>query len=48
MENFSTTTQTEVSTTPEARTFHAVFHSFLYDDIKQDSATTTAHIKRII
>ena len=27
---------------------HAVFHSFLSDDSKQDSDTTTAHRKRLI
>ena len=27
---------------------HAVFHSFLYDDSKQDDVTTTTHIKRLI
>ena len=27
---------------------HAVFHSFLSDDSKQDAATTTAHSKRLI
>ena len=27
---------------------HAVFHSFLYDDSKQGSVTTTAHSERIV
>ena len=27
---------------------HAVFHSFLSDDSKQDAATSTAHSKRLI
>ena len=27
---------------------HAVFHSFLSDNIKQDAATNTAHSKRLI
>ena len=35
------------STTPSCQR-HAVFQSFLYDDRKQDSATTTAHRKRLI
>ena len=26
---------------------HAVFHSFLSDDIKQDAATTTSHSKHL-
>ena len=48
LENFSATTHTETSLTPQARTCHAVFHSFLYDDSKQNSATTITRSKRII
>ena len=48
MEYFSEPTHTEIEGTPQARKSHAVFHSFLSDDSKQDSATTTAHRKHII
>ena len=33
---------------PQPHTCHAVFCSFFFDDSKQDSSTTAAHIKRII
>ena len=48
LEHFSAPTQTETSTTPQARTRHAMFHSFLYDYRKQDSDITIAHSKIII
>ena len=41
-------TQIEKATTPQVFTRHTVFHSFLYDDSKQDSATNIAHRKCII
>ena len=37
-----------MNTTPPSRQRHAVFHSFLSDDIKQDSATTTEHSNILI
>ena len=44
----STPAKTEKATTPQACTNHAVFHSFLFGDIKHDAATTISHRKRII
>ena len=48
LENFSAVPQTNIYSTTPSRQHHAVFHSFLSDDSKQDSATTTAHDKRLI
>ena len=48
LENFSAPTQKEKSVTPQERTSHTVFHSFLSDDSKQDAATTIEHSKRVI
>ena len=47
-EPVSAPTQKETAKIPQARTWHAVFHSFLSNYSKQDSDTTTAHIKHII
>ena len=44
MEHFIAPTHIETPGTPQARTFHSVFHSFLTGDNKQDSATNVAHI----
>ena len=44
---FSSPTQTEAETTPQARTPHSLFRSF-FGGIKQDTATTTVYIKPII
>ena len=46
--HFSAFLQTEINLSTKAFQRHAVFRSFLSDDIKQDSATTTAHIKSLI
>ena len=40
MEHLSATTHTETAPEPESHTRHAIFHYFVYDDRKQDSATT--------
>ena len=48
LEHFSALPTADINTPTPSRQRHAVFHSFLSDDIKQDSATTTAHRKRLI
>ena len=48
LEHFSALPQTEINSSTKPCQLHAVFHSFLSDDCKQDSATTTAHIKHLI
>ena len=48
LEHFSELPQTEINSSTEPCTRHAVFNYFLSDDSKQDSATTTAHSKRLI
>ena len=48
LENFGAKTSPEMAPAPQPHTCHAVFCSFFFDDSKQDSSTTAAHIKRII
>ena len=48
LEHFSKLPQTEIISSTEPCSRHAVFHSFLSDDSKQDDVTTTAHINRLI
>ena len=48
LEHFSAEPQTDINSSTLLRPRHAVFHSFLSDDSKQDAATTTAHRKRLI
>ena len=48
LENFTELTQTETSTTPQVRTRHYEFHSFLFDDRKQYAEENISHIKLII
>ena len=48
LEHFSAAPQIDINLSTLSRPRNAVFHSFLYDDSKQDSATTTAHRKRLI
>ena len=48
LEPFITLPKADINTTTSSRQCHAVFHSFLSDDRKQDSTTTTAHSKRLI
>ena len=47
MEYFSALPQTVIKASTKSCPRHAVFHSFLYDDSKQDAATTTSHRKLI-
>ena len=44
LEHFSALPQTEIKASTKSCPRHAVFHSFMPDDSKQDSATTTALI----
>ena len=48
LEHFSTTYQETSSYSLHSRTWHAVFHSVMYDNSKQDAATTDAHSELII
>ena len=48
LEHFSAAPQTDNNSSTLSRPRHAVFHSFLSDDSKQDAATTTAHSKLLI
>ena len=48
LEHFSELPQTEINSSTKSCPRHAMFHYFLSDDSKQDSATTTAHIKLLI
>ena len=43
LEHFSALPQTEINSSTKLCPCHAVIHSFLSDDSKQDAATTTAH-----
>ena len=45
LEIFSAAPHADINSTTPSRPRHAVFHSFLSDDSKQDAATTTAHRK---
>ena len=48
LEHFSTAPQADINSSTLSHPRHAVFHSFLSEDSKQDAATTTAHSKRLI
>ena len=48
MEHFSALSKTDINSTKPSHQRHAVFHYFLFDDIKQYAATTTAHSKHLI
>ena len=47
LEHFSAAPHTDINSSTMSRPRHAVFYSFLSDDSKQDSATTTAHRNRL-
>ena len=47
LEHFSAVTKTDINSTTPSRQLHAVFHSVLSDDKKQDAATNTAYSKRL-
>ena len=48
LEHFSSLSQTGIKASTKSCPRHAVFHSFLSYDSKQDYITTTEHIKRFI
>ena len=48
LDHFSALTKADINTSTSSRQRYAAFHSFLSDDSKQDSDTTTAHSKRLI
>ena len=48
LEHFSALPKSDINSTTPSRQRHAVFHSFLSDDSKQDADTTTSHIKPLI
>ena len=48
LEHFSAAPQADINSSTLSSPQHAVFHSFLSDDSKQDAATTTAHSKQLI
>ena len=48
LEHFSAAPRADINSSTLSRPRHAVFHSLLSDDSKQDAATTTAHIKLLI
>ena len=48
LENFSALPHTEINSYTKPWPSHTVFHSYLSDDNKQDSATTTTHSKHLI
>ena len=48
LEHFSAAPRKDIKSSILSCTRHAVFHSFLSDDSKQDSATATTHSKLLI
>ena len=48
LEHFSAGPQEDINSTTPSRPRHAVFHYFLSENSKQNSASTTAHSKRLI
>ena len=48
MENFRAAPKADIKSYTISCQCHAAFHSFLSDDSKEDAATTTVHIKRLI
>ena len=48
LEHFSAVPQADINSSTISRPRHAVIHSFLSDDRKQDAVTTTSHRKRLI
>ena len=48
LENFSALPQTEIKSSTKSCPRHAVFYTYLTDDSKQYTATTTTHSKRLI
>ena len=48
LETFSSVSKTDINSTTPSCQRHAVFHSFLSEDRKQDAATTTSNSKSLI
>ena len=48
LEYLSALPETEINAPTKLCPHHAVCHSFLLDDSKQDAATTTSHSKKLI
>ena len=48
LEHFIAVPQADINSSTPSRQRHAVFHSFISENSKQDAATTTAHSKRLI
>ena len=48
LEHFSKLPKADINSTALSHQLHAVFHSFLSEDSKQDAASNTAHIKSFI
>ena len=48
LEHLSAAPKADINSYTLSRPRHEIFHSFLSDDIKQDAATTTSHIKKLI
>ena len=48
LERFIALPKTEINSPTKPYPYHAVFHYFFSDDVRQDSDTTTAHIKSLI
>ena len=48
LEHFSELPKAYINSITPSRQCHAVFHSFLSDDSKQDSDTNTTHRKHLI
>ena len=48
MEHFSAAPNADFMSSTPSRQRHALFHSFLSDDRKQDAYTTIEHSKRLI
>ena len=48
LEHFIAVPQADINSSTISRQRHAVFHSFLSEDSKQDAVTTTSHSKRFI
>ena len=48
LEHFIVVPKSDINSTTLSRQRHAVFHSLLSVDSKQDAATTTAHSKHFI
>ena len=48
LEHFSAAPQADINSSTISGPRHAVFHSFLSDDSKQDDSTSTVHSKQLI